>query len=773
MQEEKILTSKPSAHKTTRLLVAIFVIILAIIIALAYLIPKIIPISILSQAEKAYQAKQNDKAITLYRQLVRNFPSFVKKNPSINYHLGISYLAKNKPYRASSSFSKFLESNPPEEKMTPQVRFLIGLTFNDTEKYYQAIQQLEKVPLSDSKLKIEPLEYHLALAKSYFGKKKFDKALLAADKTLEIAESKSTEARKAHLIKFLILYSQEKYAEAKKESAILGKFQFTDLDLFEVQFYQEEQFYIASQEGWLEQLQYDLETSQNINNFLRATAYTILGQYYLADKKVELASSYLEKALETDPDYLPAYYALSYFYTTQKDYQKALEYDQKALEIDENDPLVRNGIGWSYYNLALENSDNQEQLKLAEDYFKKAVNLDPEFAIAHNNLGLAYKALDQNKEALSSFQTAIDLDPKYKKPYLNIGSTYLAQKKYDKVLEFYQKALEIDPDYALAYYAIGNFYFSQKKYPEAIASIQKSQKLDPKYLNTYKLLADIFVNQGQPQRAIDELNKGLKVKEDDGLYTALSQIYRDLGDTKKSEELFAKGLSLQPNSSTVYQFNLGLKFKREGKFKEAKEQLTKALNLAPKDKDTHIALAQVEGELKNYDEAIKLLQKALTIDPEDINIYDELGTAYSEKGDYQAAITTYKKALTLDLKVQKPSDIARVYENLGLVYHNNTKQFDLAEEAFKNALKYDPKQATIYINLGETYRVKGMLKEAASQQRIALQLDPKNALAHNNLGYTLALQGNIAEAILEFKKAVEIDPNLKIAKENLENFQKK
>lgn len=181
----------------------------------------------------------------------------------------------------------------------------------------------------------------------------------------------------------------------------------------------------------------------------------------------------------------------------------------------------------------------------------------------------------------------------------------------------------------------------------------------------------------------------------------------------------------------------------------------------------------MEEELGNLDESIKLLKQAQTIEVDNIDIYDSLGIAYSKKRDYQVAVATYKKALALDLKVQDPADVSRVYENLGLAYQNGTKQFDLAEEAFKNALKYDPKQATIYINLGETYREKGMLKEAATQQRMALQFEPNNALAHNNLGYTLALQGDIAGAVGEFKKALESDPNLKIAKENLAIYQKK
>lgn len=737
---------------------------------------QVTPRYLLSQAEKSFQAKDANKAISTYEQLLRDYPNFIEKSPSFYYHLGLSYLSQNKPYKASASFSKFLASNPPAEILTPQTRFLIGLTFNDTEKYYQAIKQLEQVPLSESELKIEPSQYHIALAESYFGKGKFDKAEIAANETLKTADIKSPQSRKAHLIKLLIFLEGERANEAAKEMTAIGKIGIKNteiLSVFEASYYLDYLFDLAQSADVLKGVEYAIQISPDLTSFQKAMVYTVLGSFYRQQGDDKSASEYLHKAVEIDPDYLPAYYNLSGIYTAQRAYQKALEYDQQAMQIDENDPLVRNGIGWSYYNLATENNSyNQSQLEISAGHFKKALSLDPEFAIGHNNLGLIYKALNQYQDALSAFQTAIDLDPKYKKPYLNMGSTYLDKKEYDRALEYYQKALEIDPNYALAYYAIGDFYFRQKKYHQAIIPSQQAQKLNPNHLNTYKLLAEIFMAQGQSQKAIEEINKGLKVdKNHGGFYIALANIYRELGDIEKSNELFAKGISRQPNSSALYQYNLGLQLKREGKFEEAKDQLIKAVNLNPQDVDILIVLAQVEKKLGNYDEAIGLLEKAQTQDPENIDIYDNLAGVYSDKNDYQTAIDTYKKGLALDLTDQDLSDVGRVYENLGLIYHNNTKQFDLAEEAFKNALKYDPKQATIYINLGETYRLKGMLKESVIQLEKALQLDLNHALAHNNLGHYLALQGKISEAMEHFKKALEIDPNLTIAKENLKNFE--
>ncbi len=349
---------------------------------------------------------------------------------------------------------------------------------------------------------------------------------------------------------------------------------------------------------------------------------------------------------------------------------------------------------------------------------------------------------------------------------------FLDKKELDRAIIYIQKAMNKDDKYLPALIVYGDYLLYYKNnYDEALKQYQIAETIDRTDPTLNARLGDIYYNYlGEKEKGINYYNKALEINPKYGeVYGYFIAVYTQKGQYEKAIESYHKALRYGTGKAVVY-YNAALAYKALNNLDEA-ERVTKiSLDKNPRNVDTHILEAELYEQEGNLDKAIKLMEKIALSYPKAINAYNYLGNLYVVKGLYQQAIKTYENAVSIESD-QKSKAI--IYENLGLVYHNHTRQFDLAEEAFKDAIKYNPKQATTYINLGETYRVKGMLKEAAAQQRIALQLDPQNALAHNNLGYDLALQGNITEAILEFKKALQIDPDLKIAKENLDNFQKK
>ncbi|MBI2597373.1 tetratricopeptide repeat protein [Candidatus Daviesbacteria bacterium] len=347
---------------------------------------------------------------------------------------------------------------------------------------------------------------------------------------------------------------------------------------------------------------------------------------------------------------------------------------------------------------------------------------------------------------------------------------YLDQKKFDQALNYIQKALKKDDKFLPAYTTYGHYFIDQEKVDQAIEMYHKAAQINENIPVIHASLCWGYYNKQDIEKAIGYCHKALKIDPKYGLvYGYLVRLYTLNGDYQKAVESYQKAKRQDIDKSYVHYF-AALAHKELNQLPEARTAIGKSLDKDPKSMDAYILSSEIRYLQGDEKEAIERLERVAQANPKEANVLDYLATLYTLEGRFQEAIRTYQKALNIsDSVVEK----ARIYENLGLVYYNNTKQFALAEEAFKNALKYDPKQATIYINLGETYRAKGMLKEAVSQQKAALQLDPQHALAHNNLGYTLALQGNIAEAIVEFKKALEIDPDLTIAKENLQNFQKK
>ncbi len=97
-------------------------------------------------------------------------------------------------------------------------------------------------------------------------------------------------------------------------------------------------------------------------------------------------------------------------------------------------PLSTNPNAVKEYNKALE-VGNKGDKKAAEAGYRKAIKLDPAFALAHNNLAAILLDRGDITGAETSYQAAVQADPKLQLARLNLGSVQIDQKKYDDALQ--------------------------------------------------------------------------------------------------------------------------------------------------------------------------------------------------------------------------------------------------------------------------------------------------------------------------------------------------
>jgi len=133
----------------------------------------------------------------------------------------------------------------------------------------------------------------------------------------------------------------------------------------------------------------------------------------------------------------------------------------------------------------------QSTLEGAVGEFEKAVELDPDYALAHAELAIATVLLtkfgdlpvaDAATRAEPHIKRALALDPMLAEAHAAAGRLLEAQKSYNKEsIGFYQRAIELNPNYSEAYVWLGQNYnysgFGQ--YKEAFAALEKAVQLDP------------------------------------------------------------------------------------------------------------------------------------------------------------------------------------------------------------------------------------------------------------------------------------------------------
>ena len=81
----------------------------------------------------------------------------------------------------------------------------------------------------------------------------------------------------------------------------------------------------------------------------------------------------------------------------------------------------------------------------AELRYRQAVDIDPQFVMAWNNLGVARSALGKLKGAKGAYERAVRISPTYALAYYNLGVAHDAMGHYEKAVKNYERAIQLDP----------------------------------------------------------------------------------------------------------------------------------------------------------------------------------------------------------------------------------------------------------------------------------------------------------------------------------------
>ena len=140
-------------------------------------------------------------------------------------------------------------------------------------------------------------------------------------------------------------------------------------------------------------------------------------------------------------------------------------------------------IGNAYYH--------QGNVPQAISAYTQAIEINPSFADAYENRGLAYVRQHTNyAQAISDFTKAIEINPNYAEAYSNRGNVYIRQDNLPQAISDFTKAVEINPKFASAYYTRSMAYYTTKEYDKAWIDVHKSEELgftgDVSFLNMLK-----------------------------------------------------------------------------------------------------------------------------------------------------------------------------------------------------------------------------------------------------------------------------------------------
>ncbi len=187
---------------------------------------------------------------------------------------------------------------------------------------------------------------------------------------------------------------------------------------------------------------------------------------------------------------------------TPESIAKAIEYFNLAIEKDPEFPLAYVGLADAYV-VPANRMAPKDAMPKAKAAALRAIEIDDTLAEAHTSLGRVLQVYDWNwKEAEREFKRAIDLDPRYSVAHQWYGGYLERTGRLDDAVSERKIALGLDPLSTIVNFELGQTFYFARDYNRAIEQFDKTLELDPNFPAALQYLPIVYVQQGLFDKAI-------------------------------------------------------------------------------------------------------------------------------------------------------------------------------------------------------------------------------------------------------------------------------
>jgi tetratricopeptide (TPR) repeat protein len=304
---------------------------------------------------------------------------------------------------------------------------------------------------------------------------------------------------------------------------------------------------------------------------------------------------------------IAAFVPLSLTSRQQLNYWKnSLTLFEHALRVTENNYMLLS----NYANYLIDLGKFDQAIERANESLKIA----PNYADAHNNLGLALINSGKVSAATEQFELAVKYKPNFTLAHNNLAIALYKQDRYEDAINYFERVLKVEPDFPEGRLNLGSALLKAGRTQQAIEQFRLVVKSKPDFPQAYYNLALALTEQGEPEEAVSCYEQALEIKPD----------YIDA------------------------RLKLALTFNELKKFDQAVESFNKALELEPNNVIAHGNLSMALAAAGKIDEAIKEIRFVLNVRPDDAEMHRNLGILLERKGQIAEAIEEYRAALRID-----------------------------------------------------------------------------------------------------------------------------
>lgn len=454
------------------------------------------------------------------------------------------------------------------------------------------------------------------------------------------------------------------------------------------------------------------------------------------------AIEFYHRALALDPTATAVYLSLANAYYRQHDFDRGIAWAGKALDFSADEKILIT-IGTGYIGKA--------DLRSAVRFYERAAAAKPGDLEIAGAVATLYEALGDASRA-RAVMLAVPAELKSADVYNRIAEISGRMNDHVSAVDFYRQALALDPDNATAVMGMATGFDFLENRDSSIAYYERAAAGDT-LLAVSKRLVDLYADAGDYQKLIVTARKILAANfYENAVRRSLGYALFKSGGAGDALNEFLIASRLETDD-TYSKFYIARIYIEQGKYQEARVELTEALRINPGFIELWIYLGFAAIDLKEYDLAYRALAEAAHRGGDMSQIHYLLGVISELDGRESDAYFYYSKSLT------RNADALAALEALA----NLNDRLGRKSEAYANFRRIITLDTTNAVALNYVAYTMAERAESLDQALLlvekALAAEPANGYFLDSRGWIYFQQGELTLALDDLKRASELVPD--------------
>jgi tetratricopeptide (TPR) repeat protein/TolB-like protein/predicted Ser/Thr protein kinase len=335
---------------------------------------------------------------------------------------------------------------------------------------------------------------------------------------------------------------------------------------------------------------------------------------------------------------------------------------ERALQLDPNYALAYAGLGSAYWK-KYENSKDMRWIATSRESCRKSLSLDGTLAAGHLCLGTIEAGSGDYEKAVADFQRALDIEPTSDATYRGLGFAYQRLGMFNEAEKTYRRAIDLRPEYWAGYSWLGAFYSEQARYDDAAKEFQRVIDLAPDSFRGYYNLGSTLNELGRYESAIQTLQQSIAIRPTSGGYSNLGNAYFYSKRFGEAVESYEKAVKLQENDYRLWRNLADAYYWAPGRRAQAPDAYRRAIALAgeslkvnPRDTEALGIVAISRAMVGERGAALASLRKGLKAGPSDPDLFFAAALVYNRLGRDAQTLKWLEKARAAGISAARIQD---------------------------------------------------------------------------------------------------------------------